>query len=146
MSTFLRDDAIFAAIAGGDLPAAAQSDQETATSTTTVVTPGRQQFHPSAAKAWGAFNGNPTLSILASFNVASIVRAAVGTYDVTLTTPFSSANYAVVYGFNADDGTSNLVIRLSLTSASVFRLQTLNAARSANPDVTPLCFACFGDQ
>ena len=31
---------------------ATQANQETATSTTTIVTPGRQQFHPSAAKAW----------------------------------------------------------------------------------------------
>ncbi len=50
--------ATFQAVTGtvalsADIPAAAaQSDQETATSTTTYVSPGRQQYHPSATKAW----------------------------------------------------------------------------------------------
>src|SRR5688572_30161328 len=42
-----------AVVAAGGMPAlAAQADQETATSTTTFVSPARQHFHPSAAKCW----------------------------------------------------------------------------------------------
>lgn len=77
---------------------AVQSDQETATSTTLAVTPGRQQFHPSAPKAWVKFTGTSTPGaavITASYNVASVTRTAtLGVYTVAFTTAFSSANYA----------------------------------------------------
>ena len=78
---------------------ATQANQETATSTATFVSPGRQQFHPSAAKAWHYTTysaGSPTLQ--ASYNVASLTDSGVGTLTVTLTTSFSSGNYAVTPG------------------------------------------------
>lgn len=85
------------------LPAAAQSDQETGTSNAVAVTPGMQKFHPSAAKAWVKFAGsgvNGAQTINASYNVSGVSRTALGTYVVTFTTAFSSANYAaVVTGF-----------------------------------------------
>ena len=52
---FLKDDGTFTTVSVAT--AAAQADQETATSITTAVTPGRQHFHPSSAKAWCKFNG-----------------------------------------------------------------------------------------
>jgi hypothetical protein len=73
--------------------AATQADQETSTSTTTAVTPARQQFHPSAAKAWVAFTGS-TGAILASYNITSVSRISAGIYNVNFTTSFSSGNYA----------------------------------------------------
>ena len=75
---------------------ATQAEQETATATNRYVTSGRQQYHPSAAKAWlwaNAQSGTPT--VLASYNVASITDNGVGDYTVNLTTAFSSANYGV---------------------------------------------------
>lgn len=77
------------------LPAAAQADQEAGTSNTVAVTPGRQQSHPSAAKAWVTFTGS-TGAILASYNVASVTRNSAGNFVVTFTVPFSSASYAAV--------------------------------------------------
>lgn len=80
------------AISGGT--AATQSDQETATSTTTFVSPGRQQYHPSAAKAWIRWNhqsGTPTS--LASYNITSLTDTATGIAQANFTVAFSSANY-----------------------------------------------------
>lgn len=74
--------------------AAAQSDQETASSTTLFVTPGRQHFHPAAAKAWVKFTGS-TGAITASYNVTSVTRNATGDWTVNFTTAFSSAHYNV---------------------------------------------------
>lgn len=76
---------------------AVQSDQETATSTTLAVTPGRQQFHPSASKAFVKFTGQATNGacvITASYNVSGVSRTATGSYTITFATAFSSANYA----------------------------------------------------
>jgi len=58
------------------LPMAAQSDQETATSTTLPVTPGRQQFHPSASKAWAKFDGTTvgTNAPTVGYNVTNVTR------------------------------------------------------------------------
>jgi hypothetical protein len=96
--------AVGLATGGGDLSAdrtitvtaATQSDQETGTSTTTVVTPGRQQFHQSAAKAWlfvAVSGGTPTLA--ASYNITSISDTGVGILGVTIGTDFSSGSYAM---------------------------------------------------
>lgn len=72
---------------------AVQSDQETATSTTLAVTPGRQQYHPSALKAWVKFDGTGTPAITVSYNCSSITDNATGDWTVNWTTAFSSANW-----------------------------------------------------
>lgn len=81
------------AVAATAVPVAAtQADQETSTSVTTFVSPGRQQYHPSATKAWVNYNGS-TPAVLASYNVSSVTRNATGDYTVNFTVAFSSANY-----------------------------------------------------
>jgi hypothetical protein len=76
--------------------AAAQADQETSTSTTTFVSPGRQQYHPSAAKGWAVYDSTTaTPTLLASYNVSSLTDNGAGDITVNWTTAFSSANYAV---------------------------------------------------
>lgn len=72
--------------------AATQSDQETATSTTKFVSPGRQQFHPSAAKAWVVANFSG--GVANSYNVTSITDGGAGLISVTWATDFSSVAYA----------------------------------------------------
>lgn len=83
--------------AGGVLTGAVatQAEAESAASLVTAVTPGRQQYHPSAAKFWHRTTyaaGSPTLQ--ASFNVSSLSDTGVGALTVNFTTAFSSANYA----------------------------------------------------
>jgi hypothetical protein len=82
--------------------AAAKSDQNTATSNSLAVTPGNQQYHPSAVKAWANFQGGSG-SINGSYNVTSITRNGVGNYNVNFTNAFVDANYAVSVTPSASD-------------------------------------------
>ena len=75
----------------GVMTSAAQSDQEAATSTALAVTPGRQQFHPSAAKGWVFANTVGAIGV--SYNVASISDVAVGRLSVTWDVDFSTSIY-----------------------------------------------------
>lgn len=77
----------------GLIEIAIQSEQETGTDTTRAVTPGRQHFHPSAAKFWVHWTANST-TMLASYNMTSIADTAVGDADGTIATDFSSANWS----------------------------------------------------
>lgn len=108
--------------------AATQSDMETATSTGTYVSPGRQQYHPVAAKAWACVvvsGGTPALS--GSYNVSSVADNGVGNYTVNFTTAFSSTTYCPVISAASAGGGNNLVgagwITRSTTSCSVSVVQ-----------------------
>lgn len=77
------------------MPAAAtQAEQETGTSVLVPVTPGRQQFHPSAAKVWVQGTPNST-TIITSYNVASLGDTNTGQQTVTIGVDFSSGSYCV---------------------------------------------------
>jgi len=80
--------------------AASQAQQETATALTVAVTPARQQYHPSASKAWIVcdFAG----SIASSYNVTSITDGGAGLLTVTWNVDFSSANYCVIANIESD--------------------------------------------
>ena len=121
---------------------ATQANQETATSTTTLVTSGRQQYHPSAAKAWIKCDQTGTISV--SYNVASIADTGAGVVTVTLTTAFSSSNYVAI-GSN-DCGGGGLFAGASITSASVYRLLSMNTVSQSAQDSGVYFSAAFGDQ
>lgn len=71
---------------------ATQSDMETASDVTQMVTPGRLHYHPGSCKAWAKFG--VTGNILASYNVASVTDTGTGVADIAFTTAFSSADYS----------------------------------------------------
>lgn len=72
--------------------AASKSDQTTGTSNSVAVTPGTQQYHNSAAKAWVNFAG-ASGSVNGSYNVTSVTRNGTGDYTVNFTTAFANTNY-----------------------------------------------------
>jgi hypothetical protein len=74
------------------LDAATQAEMETGTSTTVAVTPGRQQYHPSAAKAFVRWTSVTTTTITSSYNVSSLTDNGTGDTTINLTTAFSSAD------------------------------------------------------
>jgi hypothetical protein len=77
--------------------AATKSDMQTATSSTTAVTPAQAQNHPGAAKAWVNFTvSGTTPTVKDSYNVTSVARQGVGIYRVTFTTSFANTNYGYV--------------------------------------------------
>lgn len=121
--------------------AATQADQETATSTTTFVSPGRQQYHPSAAKLWIKFTSITTTTNLASYNVSSLTDGGVGLTTINFTVSFSSTNYGFVSG-PGDLGTG-YVQALSYAVGSV-NVRANNASGSAVDGIQHV--AIFGDQ
>lgn len=78
----------------GIVELAVQSEMEAASSNTLAVTPGRQHYHPSAAKFWAKVTvSGGTPSVSASYNVTSVTDTDTGVLTVTIATDFSSANW-----------------------------------------------------
>ena len=133
--------------------AATQAQQETGTATTVYVSPGRQQYHASAAKAWVNFNGTGTPAARVSQNISSITDNATGDFTVNMTTAFSSADYCVVAiaspQFGVAYGTTQIFHQISGTevspTASTVRLNTVTYG-SAAYDAKYVMVAMFGDQ
>lgn len=132
--------------------AATQAELEAASSTAAFTSPGRQQYHPSAAKAWAKVTvsgGTPTLA--ASHNIASITDIGLGILKLTFSTAFSSVGYAVLvsaerastsYG-NSD--VRNVAVRSGGQLTSSITVECFdNAGNARDPDVWHV--ACFGDQ
>ena len=140
-----------AVVAAGGVPAlAAQSDQETSTSTTTFVSPARQQFHPSAAKCWAYVTvsaGTPTLQ--ASYNITSITDTGVGLLTITIGTDFSSANWSATISGASNDAASAINWQfISTTSARAAGSARLVNVLYNTGVVDPPCwdFSGYGDQ
>lgn len=110
--------------------AAAQSDMETASSTTTAVTPSVFKYHPGINKAWVQFTvTGGTITINASYNVTSVTRNGAGDYTVNFTVSFSSANYG--FSVTAGQGSAG-------TGAFI-----VNAPAGANPTTSAFRFTTF---
>ena len=126
---------------------AVQADQETATSTTTAVTPGIQQFHPSACKMWAYITvsgGTPSLD--ASYNVTSITDTSAGNVTITIATDFSSANYCAVANAVTAGGVSNVASVKTGQAAGSLVVRTYAGATGTDTDNINLAVVAFGDQ
>jgi len=78
----------------GMVKMATQTLQEAASDNTVAVTPGTQQFHPSAVKVWGYADGGTSPSLSASYNMTSITDGGTGLLSINIATDFSGVNYA----------------------------------------------------
>ena len=132
--------------AEGLIELAIQSEMETGTDVVRAVTPGRQQFHASAAKVW--INCDIGGNTDASYNVTSIADSADGIVDVTIATDFSGIEYATVLTAQADGNVALMTVsNTTPPTAGTFRTRNFNAATSAGADTTEGYNAiCFGDQ
>jgi hypothetical protein len=122
--------------------AATQAEQETGTSTTVYVSPGRQHFHPSAAKAWVVFTvSGTTVTVQSSYNVTGVARNSIGNYTVTWDTDFASANYAFAIAHNADRA-----VHQTLTPATGTLTFTFDRTNDlALQDPPRCCVVAYGD-
>lgn len=134
--------------------AASQAEQETGSSTTVFVSPGTQQYHPSAAKFWVKATGNST-TIVASYNMTSWADTNVGDADGTIATDFSSANWcgsvSVLDSTSAWDGTYTTGCGFNAQAAGTFgvlcsRMQENTADGSTLQDPDSWHVVGFGDQ
>jgi hypothetical protein len=128
---------------------ATQADQEGTTAATALVTPSVQQYHPSAAKAWGLVRvttaGAMTLST--GYNVTSATTVGgAGTVTVNLTVPFATSNYAVLPCItNQTSVASSNVVTVNALASSQFSLIVFNSS-GENHNPAAWHFACYGDQ
>lgn len=124
--------------------ASTQAEQETGSSLTTFVSPGRQQFHDSAAKYWIVCAADGTTQD--SYNVTSITDSGTGVLDITIATDFSGANYATVS--TARSGSSHLTIVDNGTPPTAGTTRILNVSSTAGTAADPARYhvASFGDQ
>lgn len=125
--------------------AAIKSDQTASSSTSVVVVPGVQQYHPSAAKAYVDFsgsttNGNQTLN--SSYNVSSVSRSSVGVYSVTFSTPFADTNFACM-ATNGSGGSINGWGQVGAKTTTTILLNFLSNSSTAF-DPTKGDVVCFG--
>jgi hypothetical protein len=140
--TLTATGALSAASVTGSM-VATQAAQETGTSTTTAVTPGRQHFHPSASKFWLKCDNAGNLAS-PSYNITSIGDTGPGVITVTIATDFDDADYAVV----AVTGTGNVSPYISNAEQAVgsFIIRTFNTNSGAAQDSLLGIYAVgFGD-
>lgn len=122
---------------------ATQAEQETGTSTTTAVSPGRQQYHPSAAKAWAnvSYSGG-TPSASGSYNISSLTDTGTGNYTANYTVAMSSAACAGV-GCNLNYEVGNAIASAN-QSANYTRVQIFDNLGVAADNLS--AFVTYGDQ
>lgn len=142
---------------GGAYPAlgniATQAEMEAGSSTSVVVTPGRQHFHPSAVKCWGkttVSGGTPTLQV--SYNTTSITDTATDQLTVTIATSFSTANYALNVSIEAQTTTLSatttsllVFVRNATQAAGSFVIQACEIDVGAATDPSSWHWQCCGD-
>jgi hypothetical protein len=136
--------------------AATQAELETGSSTTVYTSPGRQQFHASAAKAWASYDSVPATPTLdASYNVSSLTDNGVGDITANFTTAFSSTNYSVVTGsrtasFVVGAGqTLHDIVHVDTSAVGSVRLKAVSYVGSTNTVAAEdlrVFVACYGDQ
>ncbi len=124
---------------------AAQSDQETATSTTTFVSPGRQQYHPSATKAWVGFDTAGSRAA-GSYNVSSVTDTGVGDWTVNYTVSFSSGSSVPIA--NGPFAAVPLIYNTGAVAAGTTRIVAFSAAGTLTDPTSPalIYFCAYGDQ
>lgn len=139
--------------AAGIIQLATQAEMETGTAVNRAVVPGRVQYHPGVAKAWGKAAGAGTLT--ASYNITSVTDTGVGNLGVTIATDFSDTGYAIVAGTSASATTltvatidNGAIIYNASQAAGAFSLWNFDhtATTHAVQDPESYFWACFGDQ
>ncbi len=131
--------------------AATQNEMEAGSSILVFTTPGRQQFHPSAAKTWTSFNGSGTLAERSAYNVSGYTDNGAGLWNVQNATDFSSGDYSVQCTAQTIVGTLVSIINVDSADAPAttdfgIACYSWNGASLPLYDSPYVFAAAFGDQ
>lgn len=135
-----RNAQITGAISGASVAGAmvaTQAEQETGSATDKLVTPGRQHFHPSAAKFWlkSIVSGGVPQAPSASYNVTSVSQPGTARMSVTIGNDFSSAEWAC-FGMTQTVGGTNaeyVIMNASPAAGSAEFYSALSGTTGGNP-------------
>ena len=128
---------------------ASQAQMEGASANTVLVSPGVQQYHPGMAKSWILYDASAD-TILASYNVASVVKNGTGDYTISFSSNFTNTNYAVIG--NTEDATTGAGYEMTVTTrnggraAASVRIQTQFSHLGTLGTPKAFNVMCLGDQ
>lgn len=133
---------------------ATQAEMEAGTSTSKYVTPLGVNFHPGVAKAWAKSLVTATVpQMTVTWNITSITDSAVCRVAPVIATDFSSANYAIMYGFECNTTTYSATtvaciqtIRNATQAAGGFTMDLIEIDIGQTTDPAAWHWVCFGDQ
>lgn len=96
-----------------------------------------------SARAWVQFNGQGTVAIRNSFNVASITDHGTGNYTINFTTSMPNANYVIVGCADYAGVVSEDPITPTRTTTAIrfYTYQTTNGAPVDYPNVSVAIFS-----
>lgn len=137
-TTFWRGDGTWAVPAYS--VAATQAEQETGSSTTVFVSPGRQQYHQSACKAHGQINGAGTA--VSGYNISSVTDVGTGEITINIGTDFSSIVYSPVLTIYS----IAFVATGQITDQAVGTTTCKSYSAGVATDPTAYGYVAFGDQ
>ena len=115
------------------------------TNNTALLTPHTGGYTPGAAKAWVHFDGT-NASVKSSYNVATVTRTGVGTYNITFTRPFSTASYVAVGAATNPGSNIGQLVRGTNTSAAGLQVLTASANGVGTNDYPDVDAVFFGTQ
>jgi hypothetical protein len=125
--------------------AATQAEQESASATNRAVTPGRQQYHPSAAKAWCFADTGGTATL--AYNVSSVTDVGTGRAGFNFTTSFSTASYCAGCSPRSPNTSAHFSgIENTSVTASRCDVYVCISTTGALADPNNFYFWAFGDQ
>jgi hypothetical protein len=130
----------------GAIELAIQSEMETGTDVVRAVVPGRQHYHPSAAKCW--VECGVAADVTVAYNVPSTADGGAGITTVTIGNDFSSANWACVVGAQGGGTTVTLAKACSVYTQAAGTVILSTYDFSATPvleDPVHFYMAGFGD-
>jgi hypothetical protein len=111
--------------AGGGGPSQAnQAAIEGETNEDTYIPPDLLKHSPGMAKVWIHHDGNISVAINASYNVASIAHDSSGVYAVTIADDLATVNYAAVA--TVSEGTSSALFTTTVTNKAVGSFKNRN--------------------
>jgi hypothetical protein len=121
---------------------ASQAEMETGSSTTDVVSPGRQHYHPGHPKAWGKANVSGTISV--DYGISSVTDDSAGQIVWTWDTAFSGADYCTVPGI-FDTGTVSRSVYIEVQNTTTSRAQVTHAGSASAQDPEHHYIVALGD-
>lgn len=131
---------------------ATQAQQEAFSSTSVIVSPGRQHFHPASPKHWVNFTEITTTAISVSYDVSSLTDGGSAITTINFTTAFSSASYAITATGGDATATSGWTTIWLNTPASdklagSYKIKTATGNFGSNTvqDVDNISMVFFGD-
>jgi hypothetical protein len=133
---------------------ATQAEMEAGTSTSKYVTPQGVNWHPGVAKAWAKSLVTATVpQMTVTWNITSITDSAVCRVAPVIATDFSSANYAIMYGFECNTTTYSATttaliqcVRNATQAVGGFTMDLVEIDIGQTTDPAAWHWVCFGDQ